>query len=719
MGQDKSIGIGSGDSYVQALTTMHNANQSFNKDLTGFQSKLDALNKTKAILKVDTDKARTDLAKAEKQFARTGKEADKLKLVLANAKYENAQRNLSLVADNAREAEKEMVNLSNMVSKTENRASNAKTARSEILNSLATSGAASFVENVISDISNVIGSGLGSEVGTRFSSTLSGAINGAAIGTAVIPIPGIGTAIGTIAGSILGWIHGEAKIFEEKDAAFKNYYQDQYNSVQQTQADALTRGTAIASTREQDRILFSTVLGGDDNADAYLKEIMQFSADTPFAYEELKNISKSMLASGYSKDEIIPQLSNIGDAGVAQGWSLERINQVITYLGSMNTAGKATLENLNPIMEGIGEDVFQILADADTSPSGITREDVINKVSEGSISGAEAAKAISDYLGTKYAGNMDKQAETFAGLVKTLADTQDEIDGAMGIGYTDTRGQGVQKQKDWLSGESGEKMKGAYEKIGMWKASQENLSEQYQRDALESVMTGTISESFTESKQKGSLERLAVEYKNALIEYGHAERAGNDEAMQSAGAKMGRILAEAEAIAQNEYNASDGAQLLLDTNKTLADNLRKNADLHDLYYSAGYEMGLKFSKGMVDALPVDTDSFEKMNSAAITLDLSMFENGTEKMPEESNKEPFILKVGQGKAFGLSYVPYNNYPALLHEGERVLTASENRSFGKGAEIKITGNSFVVREEADIAKVASELFKQMNQAYMLAQ
>ena len=36
-----------------------------------------------------------------------------------------------------------------------------------------------------------------------------------------------------------------------------------------------------------------------------------------------------------------------------------------------------------------------------------------------------------------------------------------------------------------------------------------------------------------------------------------------------------------------------------------------------------------------------------------------------------------------KANGISYVPYDGYYALLHEGERVLTADENRAYGGGA------------------------------------
>ena len=31
--------------------------------------------------------------------------------------------------------------------------------------------------------------------------------------------------------------------------------------------------------------------------------------------------------------------------------------------------------------------------------------------------------------------------------------------------------------------------------------------------------------------------------------------------------------------------------------------------------------------------------------------------------------------GSGYAYGLDYVPYDNFPALLHQGERVQTAAE--------------------------------------------
>lgn len=66
--------------------------------------------------------------------------------------------------------------------------------------------------------------------------------------------------------------------------------------------------------------------------------------------------------------------------------------------------------------------------------------------------------------------------------------------------------------------------------------------------------------------------------------------------------------------------------------------------------------------------------------------------------------------------GLDSVPYDGYSARLHKGERVLTARENKEYseGKGGNgasggVVITGNSFTVREEADIEKVAYQLAK----------
>ncbi len=65
------------------------------------------------------------------------------------------------------------------------------------------------------------------------------------------------------------------------------------------------------------------------------------------------------------------------------------------------------------------------------------------------------------------------------------------------------------------------------------------------------------------------------------------------------------------------------------------------------------------------------------------------------------------------ATGLSYVPYDGYVAELHEGERVLTADEARGYGQegGVNIAKLADTIIVREEADIDKIATALHRKI--------
>ncbi|MCB2300935.1 hypothetical protein [Clostridium tagluense] len=77
--------------------------------------------------------------------------------------------------------------------------------------------------------------------------------------------------------------------------------------------------------------------------------------------------------------------------------------------------------------------------------------------------------------------------------------------------------------------------------------------------------------------------------------------------------------------------------------------------------------------------------------------------------------------GKSNAFGLARVPYDNYPALLHQGERVLTKQEANSssgFG-GVSIAKLADTIVVREEADIDRISNALVNKLqNVAFNMA-
>jgi hypothetical protein len=66
-----------------------------------------------------------------------------------------------------------------------------------------------------------------------------------------------------------------------------------------------------------------------------------------------------------------------------------------------------------------------------------------------------------------------------------------------------------------------------------------------------------------------------------------------------------------------------------------------------------------------------------------------------------------------RAIGERRVPRDNSPYLLHEGERVLTKQQANQQDKKiqGQVLITGNTFTVREEADIQKIAKEFVRQI--------
>lgn len=705
MSKSVSIAIAARDNFSTAITTMRNSSQAFGQDLQGLQNRLDALNRTRATLKVDVEKAKAALKEAEKQFAATGDAADKLALELANAEYENARRNLDLVSKNARQAEKDILSLTGAISKLENRAGRRGGGGSEgvsILSSLASAGATKLIGDTISDLANAyVSSAFGSEAGAYFSSALSGAAAGAAIGSV---IPGIGTAVGAIGGALIGAVQGAIQVFEKKDEAFKQYYSDQYQAITEQTASILESGTSIAAAREQSLIAFTTLLGGRSNAQGYLNEMIRFAAETPFGYDTLADISRTLLAYGYKQEELLPLLTKVGDAGSALGMSNEDMVRIATALGRMQVTGKTTLEYLNPLLER-GIPVWDYLAKA----SGKAKEEVQEMVSKGLVPGAEAAKAIADYMGAEFAGSMAMQSQTYAGLLSSLEDATESLQNAMGEGYTAERKSGIQAQIDYLDSEAGAALQEAYRVIGEGMAALENEKERLQREIMTSVVTGKIQEGVLGLDSEGRVRELMDAYKYAELALYDATKFGNDQAANEARIRMKSVLEEAAAIAANEFNASEINQLYLDSQLELAYSLKDNAALSDAYWDYGYRMGQQFSKGYAAAVLEDFtwNDFIELQKNTI--------NAANNLPAGMPRVP------AGSAYGLQRVPYDNFPALLHEGERVLTASEARAYNsrQGGSVMITGNTFVVREEADIDRIAQELARRLERAQMLAQ
>lgn len=656
MGKEASILVTLRDQYSPGVETMRSANNSFGRSLNevegkakAYETRLSALVKKQGELQVELVDAKKALKEAEAAYKATGDAADAKALSKAKENYEALNAVMKDVTRASKDTQSALRDLESQSSRM----------GGDLLSSLGKAGLYAMAGDVASQWANVlVGSAFGSEAGTLFSGALTGIGSGAAIGSMVAG-PGLGTAVGAAIGGLVGLAGGAAQNFETKDEAFKAYVQEAAEGQLDAMGTSITSGSATASQRELDVIAFNKLLG-EGTGSQYLQELRSMAADTPMEYEDLTAMSRA-LATGFGgdPDRMLDLMTGIGNAGSAVGTDASGMTVMAQALSRMQSSNKASLEYLNMFQER-GVDVIGMLASA----LGTDQGGVYDMISKGSISGTQAVDIIQRGL-DQYAGAMDEMAQTYSGLTSTLADAQAEMDNAYGEGYNETRKKGLQEEINWLSGESGALMQEANRAMGAWQAELENSKEQYVRDAVDAVLN---SEEYQAAMAQGTTE-------------GYAE--------------AGRMLAEAKVRGMNEYNASDGAELMVQFEIALAEGIRDDTASNDAYWDAGYRKGQAYEEGFMAARADDISSalaeFDQTSSAK-----AMY---------------------GGYATGLARVPYNNFPALLHEGERVLTASENRSYTGGSgsgSVVISGNQFIVRQESDIDAIAQALLQRLQEA-----
>ena len=672
MGRDISICFAFKDQFTSGLLKSKKGLEEMKKKVEDTAGKIDELNKRKGTIHVDATKARRELKDAEKALDGTKEAADRL----AEAKYnfENIQTELRSVSKEAKQAEKDLADLNDAMQRNQNRASSGGFGGDSILSKLAAAGATQMVGQLATQaLQQSVESAFGSEASTMLSGILGGATSGAAIGSAVAP--GIGTAIGGAVGGLVGAATGALNIQAGREDALKSAVQEVYGSAWEEVTSPLSGGIVTADDREQQELAFGTLLRDSDAAKTWLDTLVQKAAVTPFWFDDLTQMSKTLLSYGVGTDEQNLWMQAIGDAGSARGITGEGMTAIATYLGRMSSTDKVTLEYLNPLMER-GINAIDYLAENLTEKTGkeVTTADVYDMISKNQLSGADAARVIVEAMEQYNKGAMEAQSQTYSGMVSTMEDKQEQVDAAMGEGYTEKRKEGLLAQTEWLDKGGA---KDAYKLIGEYQASLENAKEEAVRKALDHAAE-------------------TEEYRKALAE--------ND------GAEMGRILAEAQAEAEKAYRDDQGYQDLLESQKDSVDYIRHMLAEDGTWRTFGYDMGIEFSKGFKSAAEEMEDEIYGSG---------FFADTWEQLVNRWKRALGLpVDVGANHADGLTYVPYDGYPARLHEGERVLTASEARGYGKGTNVSVTVNGLTVREEADVERIAETLAQKISEARELA-
>lgn len=717
------------DRVSPTLKSIAGSNKAFDKSLDELEASLKAYDKAQtelvgrsANLKKAIAETDVKVREAQKSYRKLKDETSKGALDDAIDEQARLRRELSdtetAIKENSaayQDLYKQARNAASAISKADNRAGaggGADGSGASMLAALGKAGLGQMAGDAAQEVANLlIGSAFGDEAGGVLSSGLSGAISGAAIGSI---IPGIGTAVGAAIGGGLGVLQGATQAAGSRDEAFKAYYGDLYEQGQTAADESLTAGSATAAQRELDTIAFNKLLGSGVG-DQYLERLRALAAETPLEYADLTGMSRA-LATGFgdSPERMLELMRAIGDAGSAVGVSAADMEEMARAMSRMNSSGKATLEFLN-IFQDRGVDVIGMLGEA----LGETQGDIYSMISKGEINGQTAANIIQAGMESAYKGSMEEMAVTFSGLTSTLEDTMTEIDNARGEGYNAERSGGLQAEIDAYGGALGQAVESLNAIAGQNEAYLENLSEQYTREALSAVLLGETPSGIYGPEQQEELAAMREEYQAASEAYASGS--------QEAGLKMDSLRREAEGLAKAAYESSEQYQSVHDTELDLISAIRENTAALSGWRNE-YETQQAMTKGsLVNLIGENSLVGQAMGffSGASALVGTGSETTTGLSVEERQAGNWRRGgyydedgVWRSHAAGLERVPYDGYAALLHEGERVLTAREARQAdqGGGAQVTVTGNTFQVRQESDIDAIAEALYRKLRLAQM---
>lgn len=713
---DVSIALSAKDNYTTTLKKIADATRTGVKSIESLQKSLDTLNQTRVSVQLNMTKVKNELREAKKRFEETGDAADELAMKDKQFELNNLASQLKAVNANATEAEKSMRTLAGTNSKIANKQAadggiGAKAGSSGSMlgtlgSALATAGFGNMLGSSLSGAAGAFfGSYYGETDGAAIQSFLGSAISGAAMGAAAGSIiPGVGTAIGAAAGGLIGAVSGGIEAatqqFESRDAAFKSYVQDQYNAVQERRNEELSGGSSIAGQREMDQMAFTTLFSNADTAQDYLEQVRVMGAETPFQYEDLTQISRTLTSFGYAVDELIPTMTALGDAGAANGMTTDAINEMAQALGYMRSSNLVYREQLG-IFQRRGVDAAGAVAEA----KGMSIDEVYSAITRGDLGGVEISEILTKYMEKTYQGAMDIQSKTFEGLSSTLEDVNAELQNAAGRGYNEEKKIGMADQIDWLEGEAGQKMMEMNEQIGRAKAEAENLQQGIYQDVFDGMFNGEIPADM-DARIAAQVEDLHQRYMNAMATI--ESSASSNKEVFAASEELATLKGAAEELAYNTYMTSDAADTMTAANIALADSIA--ASTGDAYENAGYSVSEKLTQGITRHISSYTPPpikvpvlYESMSTSGGIAAVAAARTAT----GVSTGSHLTGATSPYRAIGENRVPRDNTLYLLHEGERVLTAREARAQDQGGTGGVNiymGGNYTVRQDSDISAIA---------------
>lgn len=666
---DVSIVFKASDNLTRAVSEMRKSTQGLTKDVDSYRKIQEQAFGKKAEVKLDITKAKQELKeleKAVKQNAEGSEEAFKKKqkeVELLSEEY----RRLSQAAKDAGKAER---TLTDDIIKT----SNANASRGGLIgdigntggsiSSLGRAGLGMMLSNAVqNNLDAALSSALGANIGGAVSDVVGGLTSGAAMGSIAGPV---GAAVGAAVGGLTGAINALTEKQQREDELFRSEVQSLHSTAINETEVSLQNGSEWAAERENYQRSYASLT--DDVAGANLyQRMMNYGDKTPYDTSVMLAKGMEMMSYGIERDKVMDFTDMIGNIAMGD------INKFsgLSYAVSQSINSKTLNGQDRRQMMGYGFDPLEFVA----KNTGKSMTETVKMMSKGKITSEMLEDALKKATseGERFHDAVNALSDTYTGLQGQLESAKKNIEISMGESYNETIKKGMEQQLDFYSGEMGEKMKEAYSMIGKYEGELENQHQQNMISAIENAYN-------------------SQEYKDAVA--------------RGDGLEAERLMWEAKTDAEIQYKNSEEYQKKLSAERDLIGRIQEELTANGDYLSLGEAMANEFSKGWKS---------QRLDNAVEDIKVAgggSFLNGIFAKGYHGTAGGAL-----GFATGLPRVPSDGL-YYLHEGEEVKTTVDSNK-GAGASIQIAkiADEVVIREEADIYKIAAALADELKTASMV--
>ena len=372
-----------------------------------------------------------------------------------------------------------------------------------------------------------------------------------------------------------------------------------------------------------------------------------------------------MLAYGIEGKNVMELMGIIGDIA---GGNTNNFSGLSYAISQSLAAGKLNAQDKNQ-MVNYGLNPLEFVA----KDQGISVAEATKLMSDGKITAdmlMDAMRlAVSE--GERFFNGTNALSDTYEAMSGQLESAWNNLEAAAGEKYNAVRKDGMTKEIETLTGENADKMKKAYEMVGAYEAEMENRHQQNIINSMENAAKLIEEQGLTDIEAE-------------------------------------KVMWEAKTQAEIDYKNSEEYQKKLQAEKSLVANIQSSLTESGEYVKFGQAMADQFSKGWQSGRlsNATSDVRAQISKEGVSGYInSIFANAYKGTPGG-------VSSSRKHAAGLKRVPYDGYVAELHEGESVLTRVEADKEGGGSvTIAKLADQIVVREEADIDKIARALVRNM--------